>query len=392
MNILSVLFYIFIPIVIFILGVILDKFVKNKKTSRLIQIIIFSLFLSCIIGLRSTSVGNDTSSYYSSYESLRGISLSDAFRMAHFEKGYLFVTYIFSNMRIPFILFNFLVSLLLSLSLVCSCFLLSKYPALSISIYICSGCFTLNMSSVRQTLAMALCFISIVILCLVKDKKLFFKIISLIPWGLAIFIHKSSALFIIAFLCMLIKPKKWHSVIYFALISLLIILFMPSISTQILFSNIKATETYSFFPPRASLSFSGTALMLYLLLIAYFIFYTIKNLSFNMTLDKVPFIRKMNNVVVLNKSKYFNDQIVLGMVFFQYFMYLGEQSISLLARGGLYGGLGLCIFVPNLINKISKKEKTNFVFLGGILMFFIAYFAFATLKDNYLGLIPYGIF
>lgn len=392
MNALSIVFYVLLPICIFFAGVILDKTIKNRKISRIIQIVLFSLTIASIIGFRSIYVGNDTASYYSSYNSLKNLSLNEAFGLAHFEKGYILVTFIFAKIGIPFIVFNFLVSLFLSFFLTLACFLLSKYPALSISIYICSGCFTLNMSSVRQTLAMAICFCSITILALLKNKHYLLKIIPLLIWAISIFIHKSSGLFIIAFLCMLIKPKKWTSILYFAISSLLIILFLPSLSTQFLFSNMKATETYSFFPPNASLSFSGTALMLYLLVILYFIVSVNNKFVFDLSLQKVKFFNKICDVSVVNESKYFNDQIIFGMVCFEYLMYLGEQSISLLARGGLYGGLGLCILIPNLINKISLKQKTNFIFLIMILLFFVAYFVFTSLKDNYLGLIPYRIF
>lgn len=392
MKVISLIFYLVLPIFIFSIGFFAEKLIKNKKHSKIIQIVVITLVLAFIIGFRSISVGNDTSSYYSSYENMKGISLAEAFRTAHFEKGYLFITFLFANMKIPFFLFNFGVSLLLSLFLVLCCYFLSKYPALSVAIYVCAGCFTLNMSSVRQTLAMALCFISIFVISITKNKNYLIKSTFLMPWIIAIFIHKSSALFIIAFACMFIKPKKVYSVIYFMLLSLLIVLFMPSISTQVLFSNIKATETYSFFPPRSSLSFSGTALMLFLLLICFFVFYSNNKLKINLTLENNKLLNKMNILLVANESAFFDDYIVTGMVFFQYFMYLGEQSISLLARGGLYGGLGLCIFVPNLVSKISKNDKTNPIFLIGILLFFVAYFAFTTLKDNYLGLIPYGVF
>ena len=392
MKIVSMFFYLLLPVLVFTIGIVFETLIKNKKVSRIIQIATVSILVAFVIGFRSISVGNDTSSYYSSYESMRGISLNQALQISHFEKGYLFITFIFSNMRIPFFLFNFLVSLLLSSFLTLSCYALSKYPCLSIAIYICSGCFTLNMSSVRQTFAMALCFASIYILAISKYKTYFVKALAFIPWVFAIFIHKSSALFIIAYGCMFIKPKKIISVLYFMLTSLLVILFMPSISSQILFSNIKATETYSFFPPRAALSFSGTALMLYLFIIAFYVFYTNEKIKLNLSLDNAKVLSKLNGILTINESGYFNDQIVIGMVFFQYLMYLGEQSISLLARGGLYGGLGLCIFAPNLISKVSKEEKTNLIFLIGVLTFFVAYFAFTTLKDNYLGLIPYGVF
>lgn len=391
-KIISLIFYLLIPILIFSFGVLFSKVIRNKKTSKIIQIVVISFFIALIIGFRSISVGNDTSSYYSSYQSMQGITLTQAFQKAHFEKGYLFITYLFSNARIPFFIFNFLVSGLLSVFLVLSCFHLSKYPALSIAIYICSGCFTLNMSSVRQTLAMALCFASVFVLTLLKDRKYYFKALSLIPWILAIFVHKSAALFAIAFACMFIRPKKMSSVIYFVIASLVIILFMPSISTQILFSNIKATETYSFFPPRASLSFSGTALMLYILITLFYVFYTDKQFSFDMSLKRLKPLNSLNNIIVINESKYFDDYIGTGMMFFMYIMYLGEQSISLLARGGLYGGLGMCIFIPNVLSKASKDEKTNPLFLVAVLLFFLLYFWFTTLKDNYLNLIPYGMF
>lgn len=392
MEILSIIFYLLLPIAIFASGVLFDIFIKNKKTSKIIQIVFISLLVAMVIGFRSVTVGNDTSSYFYSYEHMREIPLDEALNTAHFEKGYLIITFIFSNMRMPFFLFNFIVALLLSSFLTLSCYLLSKYPSLSVAIYVCAGCFTLNMSSVRQTLAMALCFASIFLLTTLKNKNYLIKAVCLIPWALAIFIHKSSALFIIAFACMFIRPKKIYSVIYFALASLLIILFMPSLSTQILFSNIKATETYSFFPPRAILSFSGTALMLYVIVVLFHVFYTEKTFLFDFSLSKIKFLNKLNGIIKINESEYFNDRIVVGMVYFQYLMYLGEQSVSLLARAGLYGGMGLCIFIPNLVNKISKEEKTNPVFLFGILLFFVAYFAFTTLKDNYLGLVPYGVF
>lgn len=392
MTILSLIFYIFLPILVFGIGILFDKVIKNRKVSKLVQTIIISLIIASVIGFRSLSVGNDTASYYSSYESLRGIKISKALQQGHFERGYLLITYVFSNMRIPFYLFNFAVSLALSSFLSLACYKLSKYPSLSIAIYICSGCFTLNMSSVRQTLAMALCFAAIFILAILKNKNFFYKAISLIPWVAAIFIHKSSALFVIAFACMFIKPKKTYTIVYVLLASLLIILFLPSISTQILFANINATETYSFFPPRQMLSFSGTALMLFLLIVIHFIVYTNERIKINLALEKPRVLGKLNKFVLINDSIYFDDQIVTGMLFFQYLLYLGEQSISLLARGALYGGLGISIFVPNVLSKVSKEEKTNPLFLLGVLAFFIVYFWFTTLKDNYLNLMPFGVF
>lgn len=182
------------PYVLLILSIFFFSFLEKEKISfacgskvldsRYLCCFFCILILDLFVGLRATTVGIDLPNYIIRYVSSKFILDSP------FERGYAYLNYFFQNIiQVPFQVFLFFLSSITCLSLFFLFIKFSKDITFSLVLYITIGTFTMAMSGIRQTLAMAITWLSIYFI--EKRKLLLFSFLVL----LASSIHNSAVIF-----------------------------------------------------------------------------------------------------------------------------------------------------------------------------------------------------
>ncbi|MEE1224484.1 MAG: EpsG family protein, partial [Clostridia bacterium] len=128
--------------------------------------IIMSLFMIVIIGLRSENVGIDSSNYYNMYKDMSREDFSYIFEPDVNDRGYFFLTILTNRLGLNFYAFNIIYAVFNVGVISYLIYEYSDMPWLSYLLYIFFDFFILELTMVRQTLAM-----SIVILAVLKDKN-----------------------------------------------------------------------------------------------------------------------------------------------------------------------------------------------------------------------------
>ena len=408
-NLVSIVFYLLLPFAVFftdfIVNLIFSLVLKKRQmsetkkifiTKRIVCILAVSLLLAFVVGLRSSSkafhVGSDTAAYRNFYESLRGLSLNQVYSLKNnYEKGFMTYCYIFSALRFNYYLFSFITYFLIYVLTSMFSYKFSRYPSLTMSLFICFGLFTINMSTIRQSLAISFCLLSFV---LIYDKKWIIKPLGLIPLLLSISIHRSSVFVVFALLISLIPLNKKIHVAYFSIIFVsLIIVFIPL--SHYIFMNVSDTvRVYSFYPTAlVPFLLSGTEVLLIVLILTFIAkkCFSFPKKSRDLSLSKAP-LNNINGYISENQvicNKY--DMIALSLMAFQLLLCVCDNFMFLVARAAIIGSMGICLFVPNYLFSFSSKRPHILIFMV-IVFFGAAYFYFTTLRINYLELLPYGVF
>ena len=411
--ILGTIFYLSIPVIIllfdFLSRFLIGKVFSYKNIScvqigkkqlskdALHKIIAFGfcvLFLTCVCAFRSTYVGSDTRSYFDFYEETKGYTFQKALQPnANLEPGFVFYNYIFASIKTPYYLFAFITYIIIFVSVVWCCFVFSKYPTISVCLYVCFTFFVLNLSTIRQSLAFAFCLYALLIFYLTK-KHYFLKLLAFIPIAIALTIHVSSLAFMIVFILYFIKIKSKNAFLIYFLSLFTFVLFFPAISSIIFQIFTNPSKVYSFYPPSSSnTSISGTLVLLVISALGFMVC-NVFSLKADLSLSKT----KINNdskfsyfIAPLFNDKDIDSQISFSLIIFQIVFILLDNTIFLLSRVATYGSLGFCILIPNWIHSASK-EKPNNLFLFLIVLIGMLYFFYAVLRINYLTILPYGAF
>ena len=140
------------------------------------------------MGLRSVSVGADTFQYYEKY-------FSYAINGINSEPAYELLNNIFSNAGIPWQLFLLLISGYIAFCIIVFCKAFSPDLPFSILLYMTTGIFALNMSGLRQSIAISTCLLAFI--ALVKYKKFFSFIVLVVISAL---FHNSALVFVLILL------------------------------------------------------------------------------------------------------------------------------------------------------------------------------------------------
>lgn len=189
---------------------------KERINVSNILFIIIVCYLILIIGLRSKSVGIDTgvySVYYPIY-SKRQFDISSLLELDE-DAGYVLLCRVCGGyLGLSWTSFSLLIAAIYVVPIM---ILIKKYSCnapFSILIFVLSGYFTFAMSTIRQSIAIALCIIAYIFY---RDEKFKISILSLV---LAATFHISALIFIlyIIFLRVKITQKKFLSWIFAILI------------------------------------------------------------------------------------------------------------------------------------------------------------------------------
>ncbi len=208
------IFYLFCFALLAILGIILEHYFECKKT----YIFICFAILSCIVGFRGLSIGNDTESYH--------IIINNALQYDNFwdnstriEDGFIYLVRLIGlfNTNSQFIIF--VIGMLTILLFIISIYKRSKNMTFSILLLFVFGLFFDSMNITRQIMAGAILLLG---LNFVKDKK-FVKFAMVVL--MASFIHKTAIVFMFIYFLNYIKFTKKTSIIFLAFCSFIIILF-----------------------------------------------------------------------------------------------------------------------------------------------------------------------
>ncbi|MBQ7037056.1 MAG: EpsG family protein [Clostridia bacterium] len=161
------------------------EFKKLKNNEIKLYFILVSIAMILVIGLRGVLVGRDTLHYYYSYASLQRIGILQVLRAQDVtEKGYMLFEVLSHRLHLGFAGYNLLYA---SFNISIISYIIykkSRMPWLSYFIYICFEFFILDLTMMRQTLA-----ISIVALAITLDKNETF--LDFLKFALCVFIAQT---------------------------------------------------------------------------------------------------------------------------------------------------------------------------------------------------------
>lgn len=153
---------------------------------RIALILMFFIFV-----LRDFSVGRDIAGYKEAYELTQDYPFW-YFDYVYFENGYLLLCKLFNYLHLSFRVFFIFIYALILVPLYYFLKNHSKDPLFSLIIYYCYQFFVLDMSGLRQSIAMSVCLMAYMVLMSEKRQKLLY--FALIVFA-AFSIHRSAIIF-----------------------------------------------------------------------------------------------------------------------------------------------------------------------------------------------------
>lgn len=338
----SLIFYIIVFMIVFLLNIIGKKFYKNNKAISYIFIIASFTILLFLYGVRY-QVGTDYKSYIEYYEIIKYTKWVNLFYL-NWEKGFLIILKLYSlfikEPRLIFFLFGFLT--LFPIYKINKDYDF-KYLPMSIIIF-CFIFLAFSFNGMRQAVAMS--FVLWSFNC-VFNKKNKAGIIILV---ISIFLHKSSIIIIPFFILLLLnkeKPKEFQfkSFLLTILISVLILFFLKDLLAS------RGIISYSSYLNRINTNnISYKALLLHM-----------------PTILIVLIFHKKNNLEIMYSSFVFNGII---------FEIIGTAA-QYLSRIALYFTCFEIILLPVILDNLQIKYNRvvlNILYVIYIIIYF--YFQF----------------
>lgn len=174
---------------------------NHTKNNKKLTIILFSLII-LVIGLRSTSMGNDLQGYIYSYRISADLSLKNfiIMRKDNYEIGFIIFIKVLSLINSNPNFFLFMCTAASVLPVAYCVFKTKTNSFLAIITYMAVPSFLMLYSGLRQSIALGICFYSILF---VKEKKLKPFVITVL---IAYLFHSSALLFLISY------PVYWYRV------------------------------------------------------------------------------------------------------------------------------------------------------------------------------------
>lgn len=177
------------------------KYGESKNLLTLFMVII-SIQMILILGLRDQSIGRDTISYFKRFNKYGQYSIQEIFLDENQEIGFSLLIKAVRFFTGDYQWFLVIVSMLSIIPIMITITKCSKKPFLSVLLFIALDYFSFMFSGMRQGIAYGLCFSSYL---MIRDKK-FFKFLVVV--FLATLFHKSAYLFIPAYFIANTKIKK----------------------------------------------------------------------------------------------------------------------------------------------------------------------------------------
>ena len=321
---------------------------KKQRNGKILYIILFSVILILLTGLRADTVGKDTAMYHQLYDITRATtSFSEALGLwqnKSIEIGYLFLEFILGRVMD----FHCASLIFAIISIVPVMILIYRYSDnywFSLFIYLAFGMYVFSFAGVRQAIAMGICCIAF-IFAIEKD---FIKYVVAII--IAISIHKSAIIFFPVYWLIRIKHNKRSIIWFFAGIVM---------SFGFRTALFKILNMFSRYTYETSDNAGGLKLYFFILgslILSYFFsqyFFPSKKLDDNTKL-------------VLN-----DDVSIFNMVAFCALLWPITSSNAVVFRLYYYYFLFLILFIPNFIKAVPDKK--NKLIIGSLYLLVGAYY------------------
>lgn len=179
-----------------------ENYTIAKDRKRFYTVLVCGLVLLILMGLKASSVGTDTEAYRRSYEVMRYMSLSDFKYSIDSEVGFKVVQWFFFHIGFNWQSFLFIDSAFVVIAMGRFLYRYCINIFLGFYLYMTIGLFAMNMTGVRQSLAVAIVLIATEFAQ--KHKIIPFLILTIIAGT----IHYSAFIFIPVYLVFLLKFRN----------------------------------------------------------------------------------------------------------------------------------------------------------------------------------------
>ena len=323
------------------------------------------MFLICV--LRGDTVGFDTAGYKSAYLRSARYDWND-FDYIYFENGYILFMKIFSKMDASFEVFKIAVYSVVFIPLYFFLKRFSKDVTFSLLIYICYTIFTFNLTGIRNSMAMSICLLAYLFL----EKKTtngFF--ISALLVLLAFFFHKSSIVFVLAYVIVFFPFNKRTMFVYVLVTAF--VFFQPDIIFNFITDTLERTAKTS------SLSLGGSFLFFLIIEIVAFAVIAL----YNHQPDKLrenP--EDKQSIEQLKRYAHF--------IYFTLLSFLLVGGASTMIRASIFFQIFCVVILPECVSKVSKREQPIVKFL--FIAFLLVFYYLTVLKVKAYDVVPYHFY
>lgn len=352
------LIYIILITYIFLISILMSQ-IESNTTRRKNSIIFLGLLgIFAVLSLKKDTVGIDISGYKDQYYIIKNMNWFD-YDYVYFEKGYMFLTQLFSKLGASFQLFTIVLYGFFCYTLFIYFKSKSAYPTLSLIIFICYQFFVFSISGLRQTIALSFIIWAIYIIEL-KSKNSYYKfILSILFVMLAYTFHKSAIIGLLIPFISILSNKRIH-ISYYIIAGLMVILLRNLFLENIILYFFERDYTGS------DITLGGN--FVFLLIVAVLMFFINQRFTKN-SKGSIVFYTRISLITVILYLLLSGSTLLRGLMFFQIF---------------------ILISIPLSITYFNNREKS--LILIFLYCFFILLFYFETLSINQFELMPYLFF
>lgn len=350
--------YVILVLFIILMYPFLKMFTKNYKKW---YCILCSIVLIVLIGFRDISLGqSDTEKVYSViFNYFSKVDMTETLRYIerqNIEKTFYIIMKFFTSTFKSFHIFLFFICIPYIASVSYLIYKHSKFPVLSYVIFLALNYFSLSFTLLRHVIAMA--FIIIALIFLLKDKKIKFLVFVL----LASLFHKTALIFLIAYFCDKFRVNMKQVILL--IIVLTFIFFFGNDIMNIVFTLINSSHYMGY---KTS---SGDSIGFFIINVLLLIFS----------------MKYLKNYISENSKE---AQIIMNLQFLtvimsSFIMFIGEAF-----RMSTYFGIFSIILVPNSLS-FEKNKKLKTIIYISMISVFIGYFFGSTIVNTNIG--PYSFF
>lgn len=172
-----------------------EKLNTSRSTIKLrkLLILIYTLSLVIIIGCRSTDVGSDTYLYSLEYMKFNSFSFDEINISLKSEFGYKLLQIFFNLIGAPWQLYLILTSIIIVFPYSILTYKYSRNVFFPFFLYLTIGIFAMNMTGIRQSIAVSICLLAFLLLEKKKDFAFFIVV------AIATTVHYSAFVFFIIY-------------------------------------------------------------------------------------------------------------------------------------------------------------------------------------------------
>jgi hypothetical protein len=359
-----------INLVLIIFLAILFSFTRkfNSKRGKKTFILIVTIQLILMQGLRAYTVGTDTYQYLNFYNLVKitdwGIILDH-----RFEIGYKIFSILCSVIRLSDQAFLFANSAMMYIPLAIFIYKYSNSPFLSYYLYICLGFFGASFCTLRQSIAYSIILFS---LTFIKERKL---VSFLIIVFIASSFHFSALFFLPAYFLSKIRldTKKFIMIILLSIVSL------PVIEEISYFIISKLLPEYDVII-NTSYNWFAMNMMIFLFLFKYYKQVTKEDIDIKLYKEKTVAIEQINN------TSAFYVLTLVGIL-----IMLFATTFTNAMRIVNYYYIFIIVLIPTVIKNIKNHKYRVMIYMGFLVCISIIYMYFLSTPSDYQ-YVPYMFF